>query len=95
MASADGDGGNVAIGQQDQRRDQAMQQEQQRQDAPGHGADPFETPAEQRGEAEDHEPDAVSVAGDPADEDYHPGQARQPDRETAEGLTGTGPAQPD
>ena len=90
------DDGAVAIGQQDQRREQTMQREEgQEQGVHGYGADSVAAPAEQRGVDEDSDPDGVGAEDGPADEDYHPGQARQPDRASTDGLTGTGPAQPD
>ena len=85
----------VSIGQGDQSRERAMEAEQFKRDSQtSHGADPTATPAEQRREAEGRKlsPRTVRVKDEP--DDFHPGQAEQPDRDASPGLTGTGPAQP-
>lgn len=88
--------GGLSIGQQDPARDQAMQQETKNEQAVegGFGADPFATPAEQRGDTAEQSPDETLSGGRKDHPDYHPGQPDQPERDGADGLTGSGPAQP-
>ena len=82
-------GGNVSIGEEDQLRDQEMIRELLDED--GQQDDPLD-PA-RKGWA----PKARPSTGEERKEEseWHPGEAEQPDRSNAEGLTGSGPAQPD
>jgi hypothetical protein len=81
--------GNVSIGEEDQLRDQEMIRELQDED--GQQDDKLE-PSRRLQWA-----DSPRSAGkkDRKRDDWHPGDAEQPDRSTSEGLTGSGPAQPD
>lgn len=83
--NGDAEGNDVSIGQQNQLRDREMlREERKRQDEDAGG------PAERL----QHEP---PLAKEPHEEDraeeWHPGQAEQPDRDKSGGLTGTGPVQ--
>jgi hypothetical protein len=93
--SNSGDAG-ISVGQEDQGRDQAMEKEKQMRDAVGgtYGSDPTATPQEQRKENERAPARPVSEPHSASDE-FHPGQAEQPDRDEGEGLVGLGPSQPD
>lgn len=83
----------VSIGQDDQARDRAMEEEKlKREAAEGtYGSDPTDTPEEQQG----HAPARPITKRDDRPDDFHPGQGSQPDRSESGGLTGTGPAQPE
>ena len=82
-------GGNVSIGEEDQLRDQEMIRELQDED--GQQDDRLE-PSRQLRRAD--KPRSTGKEDRKCD-DWHPGDAEQPDRSTSEGLTGSGPAQPD
>lgn len=87
-----GDQANVAIGEQDAARDRRMIDEQwKRQDQErGPGSDPFVKPGEN-----ETAPVAADQSARHERDDWHPGDAEQPDRAESEGLTGLGPAQPE
>ena len=102
MQDSNSDGAGVSVGQEDQCRDQAMEKTKLMRDAVEgtYGSDPTDTPEEQRRNIEEQRRDIEESSGRPvvdahsASDDFHPGQAKQPDRDDGEGLAGLGPSQP-
>jgi len=91
----DPDGSATSIGQEDQLRDRDMLRDERRRDsmkvdAEADGA----TDASQAPSAGGLAP-AIPQPGEETQEEWRPGDPDQPDRSTSEGLSGSGPAQPD
>jgi hypothetical protein len=86
-------GGNVSIGEEDQRRDQEMIRELQDED--GQQDDLLGPARPSRTAGARPSPDEPQRAERKEGDEWHPGDAEQPDRSTSEGLTGSGPSQPE
>ncbi len=89
----DNGGGNVSIGEEDQLRDREMIRELQDED--GQQDDLLDPRRNGLSSPPSPSPAKPHSADRKPEEQWHPGDAEQPERSTSEGLTGSGPAQPD
>ena len=87
----DGAAGTTSIGQGDQLRDREMLRDERKQQSVKEDTGPDTPDDRPTGGAA---PRPREAAGETA-QDWHPGDAEQPDRAASPGLTGSGPAQPD